>query len=316
MSDINIAELLKGKSTLIKNKEFFPTKTYVEPFIERMSKFTDDFRISVKTPDQVTFNKEATDLTYNRVLIQAVMPEKYSIDHHSEVIGFLYGIDVKKPVVKIYRGYLNQACTNLCVFNPQWIEVQEMIPGDPINYNAVKMLMEQTSDFPVKLKALKDNYIDRNLRKQYLGEWVDYSLREGEDYGFGKVKIAVSTPVNAYKELFINSESDYYVPEGIDPSMFDIYNAFTHIDRGWHPDYFDKFNICLQSNEKSAFVYDDNRLIQKKGDIHFFRNDVNHSVINEGECDHIVMIVCLRIDRGYRCPWSPENWTIDKQLGE
>ena len=229
MSDINIAELLKGKSTLIKNKEFFPTKTYVEPFIERMSKFTDDFRISVKTPDQVTFNKEATDLTYNRVLIQAVMPEKYSIDHHSEVIGFLYGIDVKKPVVKIYRGYLNQACTNLCVFNPQWIEVQEMIPGDPINYNAVKMLMEQTSDFPVKLKALKDNYIDRNLRKQYLGEWVDYSLREGEDYGFGKVKIAVSTPVNAYKELFINSESDYYVPEGIDPSMFDIYNAFTQI---------------------------------------------------------------------------------------
>ena len=94
------------------------------------------------------------------------------------------------------------------------------------------------------------------------------------------------------------------------------HKIFPHIDRGWHPDYFDKFNICLQSNEKSAFVYDDNRLIQKKGDIHFFRNDVNHSVINEGECDHIVMIVCLRIDRGYRCPWSPENWTIDKQLGE
>lgn len=95
------------------------------------------------------------------------------------------------------------------------------------------------------------------------------------------------------------------------------HKIFPHIDRGWHPEYFDKFNVCLQSNDKAAFVYDDDRLIQKQGDIHYFRNDVNHSVINEGDTDHIVMIVCLRIDRGYRCNWSPENWTLDKQiLGE
>lgn len=85
-----------------------------------------------------------------------------------------------------------------------------------------------------------------------------------------------------------------------------------HSDHGWHAGYYEKFNICLQSNPKAAFVYDDDRMVQKAGDIHHFRNDVLHSVINEGDTDHIVLIVCLRLDRGYRTPWSPEGWTFDK----
>lgn len=252
MSDITIAELLKGKSTLIKNKEFFPTKNYVEPFIERMSAFTDDFRIQVKLPDQMTTNKDITDVTYNRVLIQAVLPEKYTIDNHDEVIGFLYGLDVKKPVVKIYRGMLNQACTNLCVFNPQWLEIQDLMPGDPINYNGIKNLMEQTSDFRIRLDKMKNTNISRNDRKQYLGEWVDYSLRESQDYGYGKVKIAVSTPIDAYKQLFIDSESDYFIPEGIDPTMYDVYNSFTQIITDDKKDIMNKF-------EKTMII---NRLLQ------------------------------------------------------
>jgi len=226
---ISIAELFKGKATIIKNKEFFPTKSYVEPFLERMSAFTDDFSIQVKLPDQITTLKGNDDVTYNRVLIQAVLPEKYSIDKHDEVIGFLYGIDVKKPVVKIYRGYLNQACTNLCVFNPTWLNVQELTPETPIDYSSIQSLMEYTNDFEVNLNKLKSTYVDRNLRTQYLGEWVDYSLRDSQDYGFGKVKLAVSTPIDAYKQLFIDQESSYYIPEGLDPSMYDIYNSFTQI---------------------------------------------------------------------------------------
>jgi len=93
------------------------------------------------------------------------------------------------------------------------------------------------------------------------------------------------------------------------------HKIYPHIDKGWHPEYFDKFNICLQSNDKAAFVYEEDRLVQMPGDIHWFRNDKNHSVVNEGDCDHIIMIVCLRFDRGYRCPWNKDGWTIDKQIG-
>lgn len=89
---------------------------------------------------------------------------------------------------------------------------------------------------------------------------------------------------------------------------------YPHIDQGWHPDFYDKYNICLQSNPKAAFCYEDEQMVQQQGDIHFFRNNVTHWVVNEGETDHIIMIVCIRKDRGYRTPWSPEGWSIDESI--
>lgn len=247
--EIQISELLKGKPTIIKNKEFFQTKNYVEPFLEKMSAYTSDFRVQVKVPDQMTISNRSQDLTYNRVLIQAVMPNTHTIDNHDEVIGFLYGLDVKRPIAKIYRGYLNKACLNLSVFNPQWLQIQEMIPGDPLNYSGVKHLLEQTSDFELKLKQLKESHLNRDLQKQFLGEWVDYSLRESQDYGFGKVKLAVSTAIDAYKQLFINTDSPYYTPEGIDPSMFDVYNSFSQIVSEDKKDIMNKFEKTILINK-------------------------------------------------------------------
>lgn len=86
---------------------------------------------------------------------------------------------------------------------------------------------------------------------------------------------------------------------------------FPHVDRGWHPEFYDKFNVCLSSNPKTAFYYEDAAMIQEKGDIHWFRNDVKHWVRNDGDTDHIVMTVCARLDRGERAPWSPKGWHPD-----
>jgi len=246
--EITIKELFEGFPCLIKNKEFFSAKTYIEPFVEKMSKFTDDFRIQVKLADTLSTKNEDLNKIYTRTLIQAVLPEKYSIDKHDEVIGLVYGIDVRKPVVKIYRGYLNQACTNLCVFNPQWLNVQDLNPGEPINFSPIKSLLEATNDFATILANMKATYIDRNERKRYLGEWVDYSLRESQDYGFGKVKIAVSTPIDAYKSLFINQESEYYVPNGYDPTLFEVYNSFTQIITDDNKDLLNKYEKTMIIN--------------------------------------------------------------------
>lgn len=242
MAQTTLDELLKGKATIIKNKEFFPTRNYVEPFVERMSKFTDNFNVQVKLPDQITTERGHNDLTYNRVLIQAVLPDKYCIDGHDEVIGMVYGVDLKKPLVKIYRGYLNRACTNMCVFNPDWQVIQELIAGDPINFNPIKSLMESTNDFPRKLEKLKSTFIERENQTEYLGEWVDYTIRGYEDTGFGKVKIASSTAIDAYKQLFIDSDSPYYIPQGINPSLFDVYNSFTQIITDDAKDIVNKFS--------------------------------------------------------------------------
>lgn len=255
MSEITLQELYRGKSTLIKNKEFFATQHYVEPFIEKMSKFTDRFEIKVKLPDQMTTNANMTDITFNRVVVEAVLPKKFTIDDHDEVIGLVYGIDVRKPVAKLYRGYINQVCTNLSVFNPSWLNIQELIPGDPINYTPIQELMEKTNDFAVYLDKLKSTYIGRDEATNYLGKWVDYALREGDDYGFGKVKIAVSTPVDAYKQLFIDEDSQYYIPQGYDPTLFDVYNSFTQIITDDKRDILQKFEKTMIIN-KLLRVYD------------------------------------------------------------
>lgn len=86
---------------------------------------------------------------------------------------------------------------------------------------------------------------------------------------------------------------------------------YKHTDHGWHPSFYDKFNVCLQSNPDAAFVYEDERLVQKAGDVHWFRNDVDHEVVNDGPDSHIILTVCIRLDRGVRVPWSPPGWTMD-----
>lgn len=227
--DITIEEVLRGKPCLIKNKEFLPTKHYVEPFLNKMAAITDEFIVKVKLPDQMTLTPTSTDITYNRVWIQAVLPEKYTIDNHDEVIGMVYGIDVKTPVVKLYRGHLNRACTNLTVFEPQWLNTQELIPGDPINFNPLKELLEKENTFRIMLDRLKNQHVSRDERKQQLGNWVDFCIREYINLGSGKVKLAVSTPIDAYKQLFVNTDSIYYIPEGIDPDLYQIYNSFTQV---------------------------------------------------------------------------------------
>ena len=65
--EITLSALLKGKTTIIREKEYFATKEYIQPFIDEMSKFTKDFIVNVQLPDQVTISNNNKDLTYNRV---------------------------------------------------------------------------------------------------------------------------------------------------------------------------------------------------------------------------------------------------------
>lgn len=243
--ELTLNELLTGKSTIIKNKQFLSTKAYVEPFIDRMSAYTNDFRIQVKTPDQITTTGGNRDLTFNRVLIQAVLPASYDIDEHKEVIGMLYGLDVKKPHVSFYKGMINSACTNLTVFNPNWKINQDIIEEEPINYSTVKQLLELTNDSNIMINKLKKTMISRENQILNLGKWCDNTLRFSINNGYGKVKLAISTPIEAYKQLFIDTDSPYYYPEGLDVSLFDVYNSFTQVITDDSKDILQKFNKTL-----------------------------------------------------------------------
>ena len=102
--EITINQLLEGKPTIIKGKEFKATKDYVNPFLDKISKFTDNFIVEVQQPDQIIVTDDKST-TYNKVWIQAIMPSKDDIKSCSETINFVYALDSRIPVYKIFRSY-------------------------------------------------------------------------------------------------------------------------------------------------------------------------------------------------------------------
>ena len=233
--EISITEALAGKSTSIKGKEYLSTTAYVEPFLERMSKYTDNFIINGIQPDQITLTKEGNinleDITWNRMWIQAVMPDNIGYDNHSRVVGMVYGLDVRKPIVKFYVGGLNMACCNLCVFSPSFLDVKELEPEKAIDYRVVDHLMTQTDNVRAILEKLSNTEVEYNetVINENLGDWVRKTLNNSFTNQLSKVKLATSSAIDAYKLLYEKEDSPYFVPQGTTTDMFNIYNAWTQV---------------------------------------------------------------------------------------
>ena len=246
--EVNFEQLLAGKATRIKEKEYFTTEAYVTPFIERMQNMTDNFIINVKPADQISLTKNGEinfdDVIYNRVWIQAVMPDEYAWDNHKRVISMIYALDTRKPVVKFYTGALNMACLNLCVFNPEMLSVAELKPESAINYNFLRNMLTVTDDIRCKLETLSSMEFKRDTIYDNLGHWVDNCITSKFNNGFGNVKLAESTPIEVYKDLFYNEKSKYYTTDDrVDG--FTVYNAFTELITEDKKDLTNKFEKTL-----------------------------------------------------------------------
>lgn len=246
--EINFEQLLAGKATRIKEKEYFTTEAYVTPFMERMQDMTDNFIINVKPADQISLTKNGEinfdDVIYNRVWIQAVMPDEYAWDNHKRVISMIYALDTRKPVVKFYTGALNMACLNLCVFNPEMLSVAELEPESAINYSFLRNMLTVTDDIRCKLETLANLEFNRDTIYDNLGHWVDNCITSKFNNGFGNVKLAESTPIEVYKDLFYNEKSKYYTTNDV-VDGFTVYNAFTELITEDKRDITNKFEKTL-----------------------------------------------------------------------
>lgn len=250
--ELTIEQLLQGKATKIKDREYFTTKAYVEPFLERMSAQTDNFIIQAKPADQVSLTPSGDinfeDVIYNRVWIQAVLPDEYAYDNHKRVISMLYALDTRKPVVKMYSGALNMACLNLCVFNPDALSVAELEPETAINYSFLKNMQIMTDTIKMNLEKLASMEFQRDQIYDSLGHWVDRCIGAKWNSGFGSVKIAESAPVDVYKSLFYDQKSKYFT-EDKSVDGFTVYNAFTDLITQDKKDLVNKFEKTLLIKE-------------------------------------------------------------------
>lgn len=230
--ELTIDQLLRGKATRIKEKEYFTTEQYVVPFLERMSKFTNEFIIQAKPADQISLTPNGDvnfeDIIYNRVNIEAVLPNEYCFEGHKQVVGFVYALDTRKPVVKEYMGGLRTACLNLCTFNPAALSVQELEPEKAINYSFLNHCLEMVDDMGAKLTSLSNMEITRDQMYNELGLQIDRCINTKFHNDFGTVKLTESLPIEVYKNLFYNEKSDYFTKEN-SVSGFDVYQAYTDI---------------------------------------------------------------------------------------
>ena len=237
MAEIQLNELLPGRSTRIKNRDYFQTAAYVEPFLDRVQKISKEIRVQVQLPTQITYTANGDinteDITYNRVLIEAILPDEYKFndDPHRAVLGMVYGIDVRKPVVKFFKGQERMSCTNLCVFSPQLLSCQDLEPETQIDFKPLERIIEQTDDTATWLKKLIETEFDcseHNVNES-LGRWIRNCINYSFNNHYQPVKIACSTPIDAYKSLFEKEDDDYYVGLNGNTSMYQIYNAFTQV---------------------------------------------------------------------------------------
>ena len=230
--ELTIDQLLQGKATRIKDREYFTTEQYVTPFLERMSKFTNEFIIQAKPADQISLTPNGDvnfeDIIYNRVNIEAVLPNEYCYEGHKQVVGFVYALDTRKPVVKEYMGGLRTECLNLCTFNPAALSVQELQPEHAIDYNFLNYCMELVDNMGVKLRQLADMEFTHENMYEELGMQIDRCINFKFHNDFGTVKLPESLPIEVYKNLFYNEKSPYFSKEGI-VSGFDVYQAYTDI---------------------------------------------------------------------------------------
>lgn len=233
--ELTLEQALAGKSTSIKGKEYLSTEAYVMPFLERMSKYTDNFIFNGIQPDQITLTKEGDinleDITWNRMWVQAVMPDEAGFDNHDRVCGMVYGIDVRKPVVKFYVGGLNRACCNLCVFSPSFLDVKELEPEKAIDYRVIDRLLTQTDNVRSILEKLSNTDVEYDEMKinENLGDWVRKTMNMSFTNQLSKVKLSTSSAIDAYKLLYEKEDSPYFVPKGTNTDMFNIYNAWTQV---------------------------------------------------------------------------------------
>lgn len=246
--ELTTEQLFKGKATRIKEKEYFTTEAYVTPFMERVSKLTNNFIINAKPADQISLTKEGEvnfdDVIYNRVWIQGVLPEEYAWDNHKRVISMIYALDTRKPLVKFYVGALNMACLNLCVFNPEMLNVAELEPESAINYSFLRNALSLTDETASMLKQLSNMEFKRDEIFEDLGHWVDNCINAKINTGFGTVKLAESAPIDVYKDLFYDEKSKYYTTDDrVDG--FTVYNAFTDLITQDKKDLVNKFEKTL-----------------------------------------------------------------------
>lgn len=217
--EITLDLLLKGKPTIIKEKEFLPTAEYVSEFIKEMSRFTAEFIINVTLPSQLTLTNKEEDITFNKVWIQAIIPSNNKM---KEVINLAYALDIKKPCYKVFRTYTEEG--RHLVFDSKWIHTGEIKENVPFKL-PIKEFMQMENNVSLMVDKMNKTFISDEDRFDYIGKLLNRSQLYDYNCVTGKVKLSPNIVVKANEVVYVDSTSKLYKKDQ-EATMYDVYVAF------------------------------------------------------------------------------------------
>jgi hypothetical protein len=219
---MNIEKILESKAYYKPGSgiEFKTPEVYLSKTLDKLSKYTDKF--NVKVAGSVTNVNEdgSTNTAYGRVLIE---PDFSNTDKMYKTVGFLYALDIQRPVVKVYTGSIVTACTNLCIFNAEHLfEASIMDGGFDKSYDILDTYLENMGKTLGEYYAIKENLEAQLLPEKEINTYLGKLL----EFGIKNSFIGTTPIVQAGKELY-SADSKYYIGKDKITSKWNIYNAIT-----------------------------------------------------------------------------------------
>lgn len=218
-----IDEILKSK-TFVKEGSgaiFRSPTDYLMPFVDTVNNKLSGYKITSKVSNAVVnMNDDGSEnVSFGRVNIQADGPVIDGIS--MPTIGIVYGLDINKPVIKVYTGTNVSACTNLCVFNPADLFQMEIMNNLERIYSLAEEYAEDISKkyekYQKVIKELQSQEIDMMETQMLLGGLL---MRGVVDGVLGTNGVVMGT-----REL-MDKKSVYSIKEGV-TTKWNIYNAIT-----------------------------------------------------------------------------------------
>ena len=209
-----LQNVYQGHATTIKNKSYFSTRQYVEPFINAVSNFASRHICEVKPADQLEGN--GSRMIYNRVLVTSVCNPDYDFTINGtvyhRVVCMSYTLDTKKPMCKFYTGVVDPDL-NFYAFGENCMSIQELEADTAINYSPVQIIFNNglRDNCQAMLEQLHAVTIPKSTA--LVGEWIDFALKKEYYNEAGKVRLSISLPVDVYTVLTIDQDSDLYLED-------------------------------------------------------------------------------------------------------
>lgn len=226
---LRLVDVLNGKPTQIKNKEYFATKDYVQPFIDRMATAGAlNITCWVKPCEQVSLTDGEPDAIYNRVLIAAQLPE--SVGDYHKTICMAYSLDVKKPTVKFYSGWTDSE-DRFYMLSEAMIIVKELEESMAIDYSPIETLLKLDDKVINSIQQIKNIEYEYDHLQKILGNWIDSTINKCVVNDSGKVKLPTTMPIDVYKSFIIDKDSDYYIQPNNKVKLSYIWDKYLDIIR-------------------------------------------------------------------------------------